>query len=102
VKVSFTPDAKQSVRDKRAWWVKHRDKAPRLFRDELRAVVAKIRSGEDEGKQEYTVLRGRVIWRLLMPKTKNYVYYRAIGADEVELLLVWNAISGTQPDFSSL
>ena len=31
---------------------------------------------------------GRVIWRLLMPKTRHHVYYRR-GDEDVEVLVVW-------------
>jgi hypothetical protein len=35
-----------------------------------------------------------------MPKTRNHVYYyrAADVAGEVEILLVWNAVSGAVPD----
>jgi hypothetical protein len=43
VTVRFTPEARLAVREKRAWWEQHREKAPRLFVEELAAVVAKLR-----------------------------------------------------------
>ena len=99
MRVRFTPDARQSIRDKRVWWQQHRDKAPKLFLEEMRAVIGKLRTGADEGRQQYLVRRGLVVWRILMPKTKNHLYYR-IDADEVEVLIVWNAVGGAGPDFS--
>lgn len=42
MRVRFTPEARLAVREKRAWWEQHRDKAPRLFVQELDAVVAKL------------------------------------------------------------
>lgn len=80
-------------------WEEHRDKAPRLFVDELAAAVAKLRDRTDEGRQRYAARGGRIIWRLLMPKTRNHVYYRIDdGVEEVEVLLVWNATAGAEPD----
>jgi hypothetical protein len=41
----------------------------------------------------------RIVWRILMPKTRNRVYYRIDEtAGEVEVLLVWNAVAGRTPD----
>jgi hypothetical protein len=34
-----------------------------------------------------------------MPKTRNHVYYRLDdAAGEVEILLLWNAVAGEEPD----
>lgn len=99
MRIRFTPEARQAIREKRTWWQEHRDKAPRLFIVELAAVVAKLRTGADKERHEYALRRGRIVWRILMPKTRNHVYYRVdYAADEVEILLVWNAISGAAPE----
>jgi hypothetical protein len=76
VRVRFTPEARLAVQEKRAWWEQHRDKAPKLFVQELAAIVAKLRDGADEERQRYAAWGGRIIWRILMPKTGNHVYYR--------------------------
>lgn len=99
MRVRFTPSARLAVREKRTWWETHREKAPRLFIEELAAVVAKLRAGTDKERHEFAMRRGRIIWRILMPKTKNHVYYRVDNATgDAEILLVWNAMSGTEPD----
>jgi hypothetical protein len=34
-----------------------------------------------------------------MPKTRNHVYYRVDdAAQEVEILILWNAVAGAAPD----
>jgi hypothetical protein len=102
VRVRFAPEALEAIRHNRAWWEAHRDKAPRLFRDELADVIAKLRTGATEGAQLYTVHAKRKIWRVLMPKTKVHVYYRASrSGQEVEIVTTWNATAGDGPDFSS-
>jgi hypothetical protein len=102
VRVIFTPDALELVREKRAWWLAHRDKAPRLFHEELKAVVARLRNGTDDTRKVYRVGGPSVIWRTLMPKTKLFVYYRINERDqEVNVLLVDNAIGDNEPVFSS-
>jgi hypothetical protein len=75
VRVRFTPEARLAVREKRAWWEQHREKAPRLFVQELAAIVARLRDGVDEERQRYAARGGRIIWRILMPKTRNHVDY---------------------------
>ena len=100
MRVRFTPEARLAVREKRAWWEQHREKAPRLFVEELATIVAKLRNGVDDERQQYAARGGRIIWRALMPKTRNHVYYRVNeAAKEVEILLVWNAVASATPDF---
>jgi plasmid stabilization system protein ParE len=99
VRVRFTPEARLSVREKRAWWAQNREKAPHLFVEELATIVAKLRNGADDERQQYAARGGRIIWRLLMPRTRNHVYYRLNeAAGDVEILVVWNAVAGTTPD----
>ena len=99
MRVRFTPEARLAVRQKRAWWQEHREKAPRLFVEELATIVAKLRAGEDEERQQFAARGGRIIWRILMPKTRNHVFYRVNdAAAEVEIIVVWNAIAGATPD----
>jgi plasmid stabilization system protein ParE len=99
VRVRFTPEARLAVREKRAWWEQNREKAPRLFVEELGAIVARLRNRADDQRQQYAARGGHIIWRLLMPKTRNHVYYRLNeAAGEVEILLVWNAAAGVTPD----
>lgn len=99
MRVRFTPEARIAVREKRAWWEQHREKAPRLFVEELAAVVAKLREGTDQERQQYAARSGRIIWRLLMPKTQNHVYYRVNeAARDVEILMIWNAVAGAAPE----
>lgn len=99
MRVRFTPEARLAVREKRAWREQHREKAPGLFVEELGAVVAKLRDGTDAERQQYGARGGRIIWRILMPKTRNHIYYRVDeAAGDVEVLLVWNAVAARSPD----
>jgi plasmid stabilization system protein ParE len=76
----------------------HRENAPRLFVSELATIVAKLRDGADDERQRYAARGGRLVWRILMPKTRNHVYYRRDEAGHVEILLVWNAVGGAPPE----
>jgi hypothetical protein len=65
VKVRFTLEARLSVRSKRAWWIQHREKAPRLFIEELAAIVAKLRDGADDERQPRAIITGAIVRRQL-------------------------------------
>ena len=94
------PGGRLAVRARRAWWEQHRDKAPRLFFEELAVIVAKLRDGTHYERQQYAARGGRIICRALMPSTRHHIYYRVNEpAGEVEILLVWSAIAGATPDF---
>jgi hypothetical protein len=98
VKVRFTPEARLAIREKRAWWEQHREKAPGLFVEELATIVAKLRLATDEERQQFAARGGHIIWRILMPKTRNHVYYRVDEAGQrVDVLLDWNAVAGSNP-----
>jgi hypothetical protein len=98
VRVRFTPEARLAIRDKRAWWEANHDKAPKLFFQELVAAIHKLRERADEERLRYTIIRGRTIWRILLPKTKIHLYYRVDPTGDVEVLSVWNAVSGAPPE----
>lgn len=103
MKVRFAESARASIRYRHTWWRANRDKAPRLFIEELRDAVSKLRrdtdvarqpySGQDSGQGEATV------WRLLMPKTRHHVYYtRDERANIAHVVLVDSAIGEVGPD----
>jgi hypothetical protein len=98
VRIRFTPEARLSIREKRAWWEANRDKAPTLFAEELAAAIVRLRDGADVSRQRYAVRHGQTIWRLLLPKTRHHVYYQTSEELGVIVLLVWNAIAEAPPE----
>jgi hypothetical protein len=91
--------AKKTAREMNAWWRKHRQKAPKLFAEELRAIRCRIGEKPDLG-QVYTVTRdGTVIRRILMPKTRTHVFYEDMPS-EVMIVALWGAMKGTGPDLA--
>lgn len=98
MRVRFTPEARLAVLEKRSWWEQHREKAPQLFVEELANLVHRLRTGADQERQRFAARGGRIIWRILMPRTRHHLYYRVDDtAREVEVLFVWNAIAGAAP-----
>lgn len=99
MRVRFAPEALARLREMRAWWVAHREKAPGLFIEELALIVGKLRDGNDAERQAFTTRSGIVVWRLLMPRTRRHVYYRVSDrGDEIVVITVWNATAGAPPD----
>jgi hypothetical protein len=99
VTLRFTPNALASIRFRRAWWLANRGKAPSLFADELRLVVAKIRDNTDAARQRYSGDGAATVWRLLMPRTRHHLYYqRDEQTNTATVLLVANAIALAGPD----
>jgi plasmid stabilization system protein ParE len=78
------------------WWLENRDKAPELFEQELAAAYNLILHNPEIG-QTYRVSRNRRIQRVLMPGTKNHVYYHRKSEDLVRVVSVWGARRGRGP-----
>lgn len=94
----FTPNGLASVRFRRAWWLANRDKAPSLFSEELRHVVAKLRNNTDVARQRYSGHGAATVWRLLMPRTRHHLYYqRDEQTNTAIVLLVANAVALAGP-----
>lgn len=99
MKLRYTPDARDAIRDHHRWWFANREKSPRLFVEELRTVLGKLRANIDVARQHYSGQGAETVWRLLMPRTRHHVYYwRDEAADVATVLLVANAIAETGPD----
>lgn len=99
MKVRFAESARTSIRYRHTWWRDHRDKAPRLFVEELRDVVSKIRHDTDVARQSYSGQGESTVWRLLMPKTRHHVYYTRDDRSHIaHVVLVDSAVSDVGPD----
>lgn len=95
-RIEVAERAQQDVERLGLWWRMHREKAPDLFEEELTAAYSTIQEHPEYG-QRYRVVRGKQVWRWLMPKTKRHVYYRLDGDDVVRIMAVWGAIRGREP-----
>ena len=71
------------------WWRKQRPAAASLFEDELVAKVAQALVQPNLGSI-YKEEGGVTIRRLLLPRTRNHVYY-VIDGDELVVLSAWGA-----------
>jgi plasmid stabilization system protein ParE len=90
VKVRLTSPAQRQAERLDRWWRAHRD-AVNLFAHELAAAIARIAS-EPESGAPYVEREGILVRRVLLPKTRNHVYYEMYAASgEVMIVAVWGA-----------
>jgi plasmid stabilization system protein ParE len=87
--VRLTPRALSEAERMKTWWQKNRPTAPSLFDDEIAAALEQMRTLPTVGAI-YPSSFGSTVRRLLMPKTKNHVYY-AVRENEVVVLSVSGA-----------
>jgi plasmid stabilization system protein ParE len=88
VKVHFSPRAERRVETVDKWW-RESSGTPTLFREELDAAIARLAEHPYLAPEHKTV-RGRVIRRLVLKKTKQGVYYWVDERTEtVRILTVW-------------
>lgn len=78
------------------WWRKNRPAASSLFEDELDDALDKLEAEPTLGT-EYRVVRGRVIRRILLPKTEQHVFYSVGEDDGIVIHTVWGARRGRGP-----
>lgn len=100
MKVQLTEVAKRHIREERAWWRENRDEK-HLFDAELSS--ARLLLAEGPKLQIHEEIRGRVIRRMYLTKTRNTVYY--FIDEEAEIVWVaalWGQQRGIGPDFGAL
>jgi len=91
MKLVFTPEAERQAIEMDSWWREHRPDARDLFARELAEARELITATPSIGVS-YTGGSGKTARRVLLPKTRNHVYFEV---DEerhlVVVLAVWGA-----------
>ena len=95
MKVRLSDEAREQVIEMSAWWVDHRDKAPDLCDRELADAFAKI-SEMPTWLPVYQRRPSGDVRRVLMPKTRNHVYYLCLEG-EVLVIAVDGGPKGREP-----
>ena len=97
MKLRFTPRARRRAKIVATWWRAHRSNAPLLFAEELTWAKRELLS-RPHLAPVYATVRGKIVRRLLLPKTEQHVYY---SIDETARLViihtVWGARRGRGP-----
>jgi plasmid stabilization system protein ParE len=97
MKLVFTPDAERQVTEMDSWWRGHRPAARDLFARELAEAGALIAKMPTAGAV-YTSKRGLQFRRVLMPKTKNHLYFEVDETRELVIVhAIWGAPRGRGP-----
>ncbi len=97
MRVEFLPRALRRIELVDAWWRHERPKAPDLFRDELDKVI-ELLAGQPRVGTIYRVVRGQTFHRVLLPKSRQHVYYSIDEDDQaVVIQTVWGAARGRGP-----
>lgn len=82
------------------WWRTSRDTVE-LFKDEMAEAFIRIGRAPKQ-HAPYATIAGRSVWRVLLPKTEQHVYYTVDDTrNEVVVETVWGARRGRGPEFLS-
>ncbi len=97
MKLVFTPEAERQATEMDSWWREHRSAARDLFAQQLAEALKRIAALPSAGVT-YTTQSGRSARRVLLPKTRNYVFYEFREAEELVIVLaVWGGPKGRGP-----
>ena len=95
--VNVAPSAREHVRRIGEWWEINRPAAPTLFADEFEAALGRL-TATPTSVPVYRQSRGRVVRRLLMPRTSYHVYFEIDEtAGVVKVVALWHGRRGTGP-----
>lgn len=96
MKLRVSARAQARIRTIDEWWRKHRD-AKELFKHELADAFDRI-GRAPKLRPPYSEIEGQQVWRILMPKTEQHVYYTVDEElDEIVVETVWGARRGRGP-----
>jgi hypothetical protein len=97
MKLFFTPQAEGQAAKMDLWWREHRPRALDVFARELAEAQALI-TGAPAAGSTYSTRGGKLYRRVLMPKTKNHVYFEVDEARGMVIVhAIWGAPKGRGP-----
>jgi hypothetical protein len=91
VKIRISRRASARIRAQDEWWREERRDAPDLFKQELTEAFLRILQAP-KVRSPYGTIEGESVWRVLMPRTEQHVYYSVDDeAAEIMIETVWGA-----------
>ena len=91
MKISVSHRARVRIRAQDDWWRNERRDAPELFKQELAIAFERILRAP-RVRSPYGRIENEPVWRILMPRTEQHVYYTVDdAADEIVIETVWSA-----------
>jgi plasmid stabilization system protein ParE len=91
MKVVFSKRADRDVDRIDAWWRDNRPAAPDLFVHEITDAVSRLENPGAILGIEKRSRRGTVLFRLLLERTEQHVYFRRDNPSLITVLCVWGA-----------
>jgi plasmid stabilization system protein ParE len=95
--VQLTAPAARQLAQARDWWLEHRDKAPWALDQDIDGLILLL--------EERPELIGRpvesmpAVRRVFLRRVRYFVYFEIVDeGDRVEILAVWHASRGSDPD----
>ena len=96
MKLRIGSKAQQQADRMEAWWLEHRPTAPTLFADELQWTFESL--CRTAAGVPWPTARRPTLRRVLMPRTRNHVYFFVDEATQtVHVLALWGAPKGSAP-----
>lgn len=96
MKLILLAEAQRRFEAEDAWWRENRD-AKDLFTDEFEQTIEQLVATPAIGKT-YRLARGKLIERVLMKRTRCYIYYhRDLSREIIEIHTIWGARRGHAP-----
>ena len=97
MRVVFTLEADEQADAMDVWWRSNRPDARDLFANELAQAVTLLAEFPSLGSK-YRTRSGRELQRLLLPRTKNHIYFEVWSKEELVVIhSVWGAPRGREP-----
>jgi hypothetical protein len=97
MKLLFTPQAERQAEEMDFWWREHRPGVGDLFAREL-VEARNLITGAPAAGSVYSTRSGKLYRRVLMPKTKNHVYFEVDEARDLVIVhAIWGAPRGRGP-----
>ncbi len=82
MKLFFTPQAERQAAEMDFWWREHRPGSRDLFAQEMAEARALITDAPAAGSR-YSTRSGKLYRRVLLPRTKNHVYFEVDEARDM-------------------
>lgn len=97
MKIRYTKQGRSRADFVDDWWRNNRPAAPDLFKQELEDALELLAASPKMG-EEYKLVRGRQVYRVLLEATRQYVYYVVDEpAGELEIWSVWGTARARGP-----
>ena len=97
MKLELAEPARRQAEEIEEWWAENRPAAPALFAQEFRDTLEFIR-GNPGVVTLWPTARRPDLRRVLMPRTRHHLYFRAdMTMQVVQVLAVWGAPRGRGP-----